>query len=73
MYYFIKVSIFDLWFLNNCPFKGVHHIGSGTVTLHKYGEDYVVTFPSAYGRSIMSTPWIELGGKVLMIFWFKIN
>ncbi|CAK5066460.1 unnamed protein product [Meloidogyne enterolobii] len=43
---------------------GVHHIGSGTVTLHKYGEQYVVTFPSAYGRSIMSTPWIELGGKV---------
>jgi oxysterol-binding protein-related protein 9/10/11 len=42
----------------------VHHIGSGTVTLHKFNEDYVVTFPSAYGRSIMSTPWIELGGKV---------
>lgn len=43
---------------------GVHNLGSGTVTLHKFNEDYVVTFPSAYGRSIMSTPWIELGGKV---------
>ncbi|KAF7638107.1 Oxysterol-binding protein [Meloidogyne graminicola] len=43
---------------------GVHHIGNGTVILHNYGEQYVVTFPSAYGRSIMSTPWIELGGKV---------
>ena len=29
-----------------------------------HGEDYVLTFPSAYGRSIMTTPWVELGGAV---------
>ncbi|KAL6729249.1 hypothetical protein Aduo_000323 [Ancylostoma duodenale] len=43
---------------------GVANIGSGTVILHDYDEQYTVTFPSGYGRSIMSTPWVELGGKV---------
>lgn len=43
---------------------GVANIGSGTVILHDYDEEYTVTFPSGYGRSIMSTPWVELGGKV---------
>ncbi len=28
------------------------------------GEEYVCTFPSAYGRSILTVPWIELGGSV---------
>ncbi|VDM56426.1 unnamed protein product [Angiostrongylus costaricensis] len=42
---------------------GVANIGSGTVTLHDRDEKYTVTFPSGYGRSIMSTPWVELGGK----------
>jgi len=41
----------------------VHNIGEGRVTLLGTGEDYVVTFPSAYGRSILTTPWVELGGK----------
>jgi hypothetical protein len=27
------------------------------------GEEYVVTFPSGYCRSILTTPWLELGGK----------
>ncbi|PAV87550.1 hypothetical protein WR25_17961 [Diploscapter pachys] len=43
---------------------GVTNIGMGTVTLHDFGESYDVTFPNGYGRSIMSTPWVELGGKV---------
>ncbi|GMT27091.1 hypothetical protein PFISCL1PPCAC_18388, partial [Pristionchus fissidentatus] len=43
---------------------GVSNLGSGRVILHDLGEEYVVTFPSGYGRSIMSTPWVELGGKV---------
>ncbi|ETN73601.1 Oxysterol-binding protein [Necator americanus] len=43
---------------------GVANIGCGTVILHDYNEQYTVTFPSGYGRSIMSTPWVELGGKV---------
>jgi len=41
----------------------VHNIGEGRVSLLATGEDYVVTFPSAYGRSILTTPWVELGGK----------
>ncbi|CEF67157.1 Oxysterol-binding protein-related protein 9 [Strongyloides ratti] len=43
---------------------GVANIGFGTVTLHDYDEVYKLTFPSGYGRSIMGTPWIELGGRI---------
>ncbi|KAH7699821.1 Oxysterol binding protein [Aphelenchoides avenae] len=43
---------------------GVTNIGKAVVTLHDFGEQYTVTFPNGYGRSIMSTPWVELGGKV---------
>ncbi|KAM3720522.1 Oxysterol-binding protein-related protein [Dirofilaria immitis] len=43
---------------------GVTNIGCGTVRLHNHDEEYVLTFPNGYGRSIMSIPWIELGGKV---------
>jgi len=44
----------------------VHNIGQGVVSLSGgpgKGEEYVVTFPSGYGRSILSIPWIELGGQ----------
>ena len=41
----------------------VHNVGKGTVTLLDHDEEYVATFPSAYARSILSVPWIELGGK----------
>uniref|UniRef100_A0AC34QIA4 Oxysterol-binding protein n=1 Tax=Panagrolaimus sp. JU765 TaxID=591449 RepID=A0AC34QIA4_9BILA len=43
---------------------GVANVGHAVVTFHEYDEKYVITFPNGYGRSIMSTPWIELGGKV---------
>ncbi|XP_013097806.2 oxysterol-binding protein-related protein 9 [Stomoxys calcitrans] len=43
---------------------GVHNIGEGVVTLVDYGEEYIVTFPNGYGRSILTVPWIELGGSV---------
>ncbi|VDD87610.1 unnamed protein product [Enterobius vermicularis] len=43
---------------------GVTNIGWGCVKLYEHNEEYIVTFPNAYGRSIMGTPWIELGGKV---------
>ncbi|UJR14969.1 hypothetical protein I4U23_001948 [Adineta vaga] len=36
---------------------GVHMIGDATVTLLDYDESYVMTFPSAYGRSILLVPW----------------
>ncbi|KAI1289584.1 Oxysterol-binding protein-related protein 9 [Halotydeus destructor] len=43
---------------------GVHHIGHGSITLLDRDEEYTVSFPSAYGRSILTVPWIELGGNV---------
>uniref|UniRef100_A0A0A9XLA1 Oxysterol-binding protein n=1 Tax=Lygus hesperus TaxID=30085 RepID=A0A0A9XLA1_LYGHE len=43
---------------------GVHNIGSGVITVLDHDEQYVVTFPNGYGRSILTVPWIELGGSV---------
>lgn len=34
------------------------------MTLLDHNEEYVVTFPSGFGRSILTVPWVELGGKV---------
>ncbi|CAF3318394.1 unnamed protein product [Rotaria socialis] len=42
----------------------VHMIGDATLTLLDHDEHYVMTFPSAYGRSILGVPWFEMGGKV---------
>merc|ERR1711962_1936013 len=42
----------------------VYHIGQGKLTLLDHNEEYVVTFPSGFGRSILTVPWVELGGKV---------
>ncbi|KAL3249363.1 hypothetical protein MRX96_056057 [Rhipicephalus microplus] len=43
---------------------GVHNVGQGCIMFLRHDEEYVVTFPSGYGRSIFTVPWIELGGKV---------
>ncbi|RWS15459.1 oxysterol-binding protein-related protein 9-like isoform X3 [Dinothrombium tinctorium] len=43
---------------------GVHNIGQGSIYLLDRGEEYTCTFPSAYGRSILTVPWVELGGAV---------
>lgn len=43
---------------------GVNNIGQGSIFLLEKGEEYIVTFPSAYGRSILTVPWVELGGAV---------
>lgn len=43
---------------------GVHNIGQGIVTLCDLDEEYILTFPNGYGRSILTVPWIELGGSV---------
>lgn len=75
---------------------GVHMVGQACVSVLDYDEEYLVTFPNAYGRclpmivissfifsfvvdticmyyftctcyfctrSILTTPWVELGGK----------
>lgn len=43
---------------------GVVNQGVGVITLLEHNEDYVITFPSTYCRSILTFPWVELGGKV---------
>ncbi|XP_069673311.1 oxysterol-binding protein-related protein 9 isoform X2 [Periplaneta americana] len=43
---------------------GVHNIGQGCISVLDYDEEYIVTFPNGYGRSILTIPWIELGGSV---------
>lgn len=43
---------------------GVHNVGQGIVTLCDLNEEYILTFPNGYGRSILTVPWIELGGSV---------
>ncbi|KAF2893863.1 hypothetical protein ILUMI_12304 [Ignelater luminosus] len=42
----------------------VYNIGQGIVSVLDHDEEYIVTFPSGYGRSILTIPWIELGGSV---------
>ncbi|XP_029519565.2 oxysterol-binding protein-related protein 10-like isoform X1 [Oncorhynchus nerka] len=46
---------------------GVSMIGEGTLCLLEHDEEYVFTLPCAYARSILTVPWVELGGKVTII------
>ncbi|CAG0897205.1 unnamed protein product [Darwinula stevensoni] len=43
---------------------GVNLVGEGKLYLVPHNECYTLTFPSAYGRAILTSPWSELGGKV---------
>ncbi|XP_043930944.1 oxysterol-binding protein-related protein 11 isoform X2 [Protopterus annectens] len=43
---------------------GVSMVGEGVLSLLEHGEEYTFTLPSAYARSILTVPWVELGGKV---------
>ncbi|KAG5283418.1 hypothetical protein AALO_G00041870 [Alosa alosa] len=43
---------------------GVSMVGEGCLHLLEHGEEYTFTLPSAYARSILTVPWVELGGKV---------
>ncbi|CAM4703280.1 unnamed protein product [Leuciscus chuanchicus] len=43
---------------------GVSMLGEGVLHLLEHDEEYVFTLPSAYARSILTVPWVELGGKV---------
>ncbi|XP_026563913.1 oxysterol-binding protein-related protein 11 isoform X2 [Pseudonaja textilis] len=43
---------------------GVTMVGEGTLSLLELGEDYTFSLPCAYARSILTVPWVELGGKV---------
>ncbi|KAM3851624.1 oxysterol-binding protein-related protein 11 isoform 3-T3 [Vipera latastei] len=43
---------------------GVTMVGEGTLSLLERGEEYTFSLPCAYARSILTVPWVELGGKV---------
>ncbi|KAK0156215.1 Oxysterol-binding protein-related protein 11 [Merluccius polli] len=45
---------------------GVSMVGEGCLYLLDQDEEYVFTLPCAYARSILTVPWVELGGKVLV-------
>ncbi|XP_077772468.1 oxysterol-binding protein-related protein 10 isoform X3 [Podarcis muralis] len=46
---------------------GVSMVGEGILYLLEHGEEYVFTLPCAYARSILTVPWVELGGKVSIL------
>lgn len=41
----------------------MHNVGRGVIKLLKQGEEYNLSFPNGYARSILTVPWIELGGS----------
>ncbi|XP_063788852.1 oxysterol-binding protein-related protein 11 [Pseudophryne corroboree] len=43
---------------------GVTMVGEGVLYLLEHDEEYSFTLPCAYARSILTVPWVELGGKV---------
>ncbi|XP_076008544.1 oxysterol-binding protein-related protein 11-like [Genypterus blacodes] len=43
---------------------GVSMVGEGCLFLLEHDEEYTFTLPCAYARSILTVPWVELGGKV---------
>ncbi|XP_063159994.1 oxysterol-binding protein-related protein 10 isoform X1 [Candoia aspera] len=43
---------------------GVSMVGEGILYLVEHDEEYIFTLPCAYARSILTVPWVELGGKV---------
>ncbi|XP_030227647.1 oxysterol-binding protein-related protein 9 isoform X4 [Gadus morhua] len=46
---------------------GVHNIGQGCVSCLEHDEHYILTFPNGYGRSILTVPWVELGGECSIV------
>ncbi|XP_065051326.1 oxysterol-binding protein-related protein 11-like [Rhopilema esculentum] len=45
---------------------GVVNVGEGIIIDHVHDEEYIITFPNAYCRSILTNPWIELGGRTMI-------
>ncbi|XP_025086490.1 oxysterol-binding protein-related protein 11-like isoform X3 [Pomacea canaliculata] len=46
---------------------GVVMVGKVSLRLLQYDEEYVFGLPSAYARSILTVPWVELGDKVSLV------
>ena len=38
-------------------------IGRTVISVLDHDEEYILTVPNGYGRSILTVPWVELGGK----------
>lgn len=51
-------------FLVNVDFIVILSSLTGTLSLLERGEEYTFSLPCAYARSILTVPWVELGGKV---------
>ncbi|XP_022089201.1 oxysterol-binding protein-related protein 9-like isoform X2 [Acanthaster planci] len=45
---------------------GVENVGQACVSDLKHEEEYIMTFPNGYGRSILTVPWFEMGGKCII-------
>ncbi|XP_071800418.1 oxysterol-binding protein-related protein 9-like isoform X2 [Asterias amurensis] len=45
---------------------GVENVGQACVSDLKHDEEYIMTFPNGYGRSILTVPWFEMGGKCVI-------
>ncbi|KAI0208398.1 Oxysterol-binding protein-related protein 11 [Lamellibrachia satsuma] len=43
---------------------GVTMIGKVQITLLEHEEEYELSLPSAYARSILTVPWVELGDRI---------
>ena len=41
----------------------VHNIGQDCVSCLEHDECYILTFPNVYSRSLLTVPWLELGGE----------
>jgi len=46
---------------------GVVMVGKVHLRLESHDEDYVFSLPSAYARSILTVPWVELGDRVNLV------
>ncbi|ESO97687.1 hypothetical protein LOTGIDRAFT_152778, partial [Lottia gigantea] len=43
---------------------GVVMVGKVRLHLLEYDEEYIFSLPSAYARSILTVPWVEMGDKI---------
>lgn len=56
-----------IWIFHSCIFMILTtfmFLYSGILSLLEHGEEYTFSLPCAYARSILTVPWVELGGKV---------
>ena len=62
---FIFVTLVSaLYFVSPSIYAFLPHTNhTGTLSIPEFEEDYVITYPSAYARSILTVPWTELGGR----------